>query len=399
MKDYTSDYLQEQNSSRFTSDGAAWQWAVDDQHISPEELLDISKQIGLGPVGVIEVFKLYSVQGKSTDECRSALQNMNVDQKEDYIKNTAAYNLQSFTDGIADSVNMPAISTGFSELDKALAGGLRKGLYMLGGIPSVGKTSLVLQIADQIAAQGHDVLFISMEMEKFELLSKSISRGTAELATGENAALGDIRNAKTAIQIMDGSQYQHYSDAERDLIRSAINRYEQLGSNIYIIETSGNYNVLDVRNAVERHKNITGNLPIVIVDYIQILTPLNERATDKTNIDKAVRELKLISRDYKTPVIGISSFNRTNYNNSVALDSFKESGNIEYSGDVVIGLQYAGVGEKDFNIELAKKDYPRKVDLMILKNRNGESGSKVPFNYYAKFNLFSIREDAPQEFR
>lgn len=392
MQNNTVDNLQIQNSCRFSSDGAAWQWAID-EHIAPEELLEISKRIGLSPVGVIDVFKMYTDQGKSTDECRSALLNMNVDQKDEYKKNTAAYNLQAFTDGIAESANAPAISTGFVELNEKLDGGFRKGLYMLGGIPSVGKTSFVLQIADQIAVQDKDVLYISMEMERYELMAKSISRITAELSTEDKSAFGGINNAKTAIQIMDGTQYQRYSDTERGLIRSSIEHYEGIASHLYIIETSGNYSVKEVRSAVERHINITGNVPVVMVDYIQILTPLNERATDKTNIDKAVRELKLISRDFKTPVIGISSFNRTNYNNRVALDSFKESGNIEYTGDVVMGLQYSGVGEKDFDIESAKDDNPRKVDLVILKNRNGKTGTKIPFNYYPRFNLFSVRKD------
>ncbi len=58
-------------------------------------------------------------------------------------------------------------------------------------------------------------------------------------------------------------------------------------------------------------------------------------------------ELKRISRDFKTPVIGISSFNRDNYNNAVSMQSFKESGAIEYSSDILIGLQNKGAGEKD----------------------------------------------------
>ena len=81
-------------------------------------------------------------------------------------------------------------------------------------------------------------------------------------------------------------------------------------------------------------------------------------------------ELKRISRDFKTPVIGISSFNRDNYNNAVSMQSFKESGAIEYSSDILIGLQLKGAGQKDengkpFDPTEAKKKNPREIELVI----------------------------------
>ena len=63
----------------------------------------------------------------------------------------------------------------------------------------------------------------------------------------------------------------------------------------------------------------------MIIDYVQILAPHDPRATDKQIIDRAVLELKRISRDFKTPVIGISSFNRMSYKNAVSMEAFKES--------------------------------------------------------------------------
>ena len=106
-------------------------------------------------------------------------------------------------------------------------------------------------------------------------------------------------------------------------------------------------------------------------------------------------ELKRISRDFKTPVIGISSFNRDNYNNAVSMQAFKESGAIEYSSDVLIGLQLKGAGDKDFDPTEAKKKNPREVELVILKNRNGQTGAKVPFEFYPMFNYF-VENDNPQ---
>ena len=158
------------------------------------------------------------------------------------------------------------------------------------------------------------------------------------------------------------------------------------------MEGIGNIGVNEVRTMVEKHIQVTGNTPILIIDYLQILAPSNERATDKQNTDKAVLELKRISRDFKMPVIGISSFNRDNYNNPVGMQSFKESGAIEYSSDVLIGLQFKGVGESGFDANEAKARNPREVELVILKNRNGQTGTKLELDFYAMFNYFEERK-------
>ena len=117
------------------------------------------------------------------------------------------------------------------------------------------------------------------------------------------------------------------------------------------------------------------------------------KATDKTNTDKAVLELKRLSRDYKIPVIGISSFNRDSYSNKVSMKSFKESGAIEYGSDVLIGLQLKGADDKNFDVDKEKQKDPREVELVILKNRNGATGKKVNYKYYPMFNFFEEVHD------
>ena len=89
-------------------------------------------------------------------------------EKERYLNLSAGKNLQNFVDGITDSVNTPYIPTKFKGLDELLDGGFYEGLYIFGAISSLGKTTLVTQIADQIAEQGHDVLIISLEMARNE---------------------------------------------------------------------------------------------------------------------------------------------------------------------------------------------------------------------------------------
>lgn len=306
-------------------------------------------------------------------------------QKEAYLKNSTAHYLQSFVNGIADSVDTPYIPTGFKKLDSVLDGGLYEGLYIVGAISSLGKTTIITQIADQIAQAGTDVLIFSLEMARAEIMAKSISRHTLQsvLATG-----GDIRNAKTARGITTGKRYIDYSQTERDLINSSIMEYSKYAQNIYISEGVGDIGAEQIRETVQKHILFTGKTPVVIIDYLQILAPYSERATDKQNTDKAVMELKRISRDYKTPVIGISSFNRANYREAVTMEAFKESGAIEYSSDILIGLQLKGAGKKDFDANEAKRKDPREVELVILKNRNGRTGDSLSFNFYPLFNYF-----------
>ena len=142
--------------------------------------------------------------------------------------------------------------------------------------------------------------------------------------------------------------------------------------------------------------------PVVFVDYLQMLA-LTEHLSDKQNVDKAVLELKRISRDFNIPVIGISSFNRENYSTSVNLTSFKESGAIEYSSDVLIGLQYDFMlpqlaetkttraerieREQQSNFEKSANGKPVTIELKVLKNRNGAKGNTF-FNFWERYNCF-----------
>ena len=313
---------------------------------------------------------------------------------EEYKKaNSASYAIQSFIDGIAENANTEYIKTGFLSLDQALEGGLYEGLYIVGAISSLGKTTLITQIGDQIAAQGQDVLIVSLEMSKFELLSKSISRETFIECLSSGI---DTKNAKTNRGISTGSRYAKYNKTEVELIKQAITIYSEHSAALYIQEGIGNIDVNRIRSIVDTHKEITGNSPVVIVDYLQILAPLSDRATDKQNTDKAVTELKRISRDYKIPVIAISSLNRNSYTEKISMQSFKESGAIEYSSDVLLGLQLKDVGSQGFNVDEAKKKEPREIELVILKNRNGQTGAILPFNYYQKFNYFLEVEEEPK---
>lgn len=325
----------------------------------------------------------------------AAIAYINDTERREYAKNSAAGHIAEFVNGIAESVNTPHVSTGFERLDAALDGGLYEGLYTLGAISSLGKTTFLLQMIDQIAQSGTDCLIFSLEMARSQLMARSISRLTL-LQVLENG--GDVRNAKSERGITAGERYENYSPAEMDLIRSSIQRYSEYAAHIYIHEGVGDIGIEQVKQTVTKHIQITGRAPVVLIDYLQILAPYDPRMTDKQNTDKAVIELKRLSRDYKLPIICISSFNRDNYRAEVSETSFKESGAIEYSSDVLLGLQLKGAGalERE-DIDAALRADPREIELKIIKNRSGQRNIKVGFEYHPVFNYYRETEAVEQE--
>lgn len=319
------------------------------------------------------------------------------------LHEAVAYHLDKFKSDIEASKACSYVSTGFHSLDKILDGGLYAGLYIIGAVSSLGKTTFCLEVCDIIAGNGRDVLVFSLEMAKNEIIAKSISRLTFYRHLCEEYS---AINAKTTRGILTGAWYDNYSQDEKRYIDEAIEMYRVFSENIYITEGVGDVGVEQIRERVERHVELTGRKPVVLIDYLQILAPADIKATDKQNTDKAVLELKRLSRDYGIPIIGISSFNRENYTSPVNLTSFKESGAIEYSSDVLIGLQYEGMdyeeGETDKArdkrirelvknaLETGSKGEAQKIQIKVLKNRNGSKGETF-VDFYPKYNYFLDR--------
>lgn len=322
-------------------------------------------------------------------------------EKESLQQEAVAYTLDSFRQSIEDSKTAAFYPTGFPALDGLLDGGLYAGLYCVGAVSSLGKTTFCLQMADHIAAGGKDVLIFSLEMARNELIAKSVSRLTYTLTLERK---GDVRHAKSTRGILTGSRYAGYSSAEKDLINAAMEAYEACSRHIYITEGIGDVGIEAIRDKVRRHIRLTGEAPVVLIDYLQILSPADPRATDKQNTDRAVLELKRLSRDFHIPVIGISSFNRDNYTAPVNLASFKESGAIEYSSDVLIGIQYEGMDyqegeserERDKRIRslireqmaVGQSGGSQHLQVKVLKNRNGCKGD-MRMDFYPTFNCFA----------
>lgn len=340
----------------------------------------------------------YASVRKCKAEAKNALEAAKKQKYDEYNKDSAAMRLKEFIQNMK-TVDTPSTPTGFSELDGVLDGGLYEGLYIVGAVSSLGKTTLVLQICDQIAQYGQDVLIFSLEMAASELIAKSISRQT--LMFCREHCISNT-NAKTARGVTDRSRYGNYTHEEKNVLNEALKAYNRYAGNIVIKQGLGDIGVSEIRATVEQHLQIRGKKPVVVVDYLQILAPYNDRLSDKQNTDKSVLELKRISRDYKTPVIAISSFNRDNYTSAASMCAFKESGAIEYSSDVLIAVQPQGMKDSDkienkITVDTCKTMQVRPIEVVVLKNRNGAAGCKVKFNYHALFNFFEESSNTFQE--
>lgn len=299
-----------------------------------------------------------------------------------YMKINAAANLEAFFAEV--SQGKKPYSTGFKLLDKELGGGIFEGLTIVGAVTSAGKTTLTMQIADYMAQAGHDVLIFSLETGMNELIARSISRET--LLECFEQRLPDT-DALTTRAILNGEQ------GRQGILEAASKAYEKYAGNLYIFQSLGKIGTKRIREETQRHKDITGRTPIVVIDYLQLLGQNEAKYSTgaKDIMDAAVTELKCLAVDYKTPVILISSFNRDNYKADANFASFKESGGIEYSADLLLGLQYEGAGKEGFNqekLEQLAEAKPRKMELKIMKNRNGEWGQRILFDYYAVANYF-----------
>ena len=291
------------------------------------------------------------------------------------------------------------IPTGFPKLDEALGGGLPQGLVTIGAISSIGKTTLALQIADQIAESGRSVLYVTIEQSSLELISKSLSRIMRQASEFDREV-----HPKPASEIMSAKARETWREEDTQNLIDALNSYvNAIGKHLYILEAAKQPSVSDVEQAAKYLAATGESAPVVIIDYLQLLAPQSDRDTDKQAIDKNVMSLRQLARELKTPVVVISSLNRGSYNGGVELDSFKESGAIEYSSDVLIGLQPAGMqAEKDASADekKAKKAAEqtirhhkarslREVELPILKNRNGGLPDEpVTLHFSAAYSWF-----------
>lgn len=304
-----------------------------------------------------------------------------------YEDSSAARQIESLRQYILSQAARPRLSTGIEVLDKALDGGLYEGLYIVGAVSSLGKTAFCMQIADALARQGQDVLVFSLEMSAHELMARSISRETflADATPGKQLS-------KTVRGILDGRRWAGYTAREHAHLQAAMEAYGTYADHLYIRQGDHDTGLEIIAGEVERHIAQTGRVPVVLIDYLQIIAPVDVHFTDKQNTDRAVCALKKLSRAHEATILAISSFNRENYNTPATMASFKESGGIDYSADVLIGLQARGAGGRGFDLEAEKRKDPREIEVKILKNRTAALSRPIPLRYYPAYSCFQTNQ-------
>lgn len=296
------------------------------------------------------------------------------------------YMTDHFLDDIGRFIKYKHRKTGFDNLDKH-ATGLYPGLYVIGAIPSLGKTTFIHQMGDQLAAAGDHVLYFSLEQNRLEMITKSLSRITAQQNPATAVSAINIRGGQVTAAVL-----------------AAADKYKAQAERVSIIALNFDTNINIIRDYITRYIKANDTRPIVIIDYLQIIPPTDPRQSDKEKTDSLVRAIKKLQSENDLVIFVVSSFNRNNYTTPVDYESFKESGGIEYTADVVWGLQLQALNDDLFNsdknikkkreaVKAAKGAIPRKVELVCLKNRYGKSDYACGFEYDPVHDLFTPDPD------
>lgn len=295
------------------------------------------------------------------------------------------------------------IPTAFCQLDTLLHGGIRKErLYVLGAMPGIGKTTFCIQLADQLFQSGKEILFFSLEMSQKQIFERLFVQkaGHIELKLHKSCAT----TLRLAEKISYGCSDNEFDDAEKELYETTWQAFQAYTHSFNIIS-----NVSQIDNIfqmVADYIHQTDHHPVVFIDYLQLITAGTSFLSERTAVDDAVKGILRLKQDLHVPVICISSLNRTSYDQPVRMDSFKESGSIEFSADVLFGMQPFYFQQLALQQDYNKKTYeatqkqafeknlsdniPTQIDLVLLKNRTGKIGT-VHLLFSHAIGLFSER--------
>lgn len=315
-----------------------------------------------------------------------------------YKSTSLEHELREFEDDIISKMFVPHYKTGFKVFDKNLGGGISPGLTIIGGEPGLGKSTFAMQLAESIAASGVPVLYFTCEMPAKWIAAKAISRYTF-VASKEPKS-----EASKTEEFLDEENYNKLSEDKKDLIEKAIDKVsENTRNNFYIIErTAPEFsakNISEITNKFIEERcncgeNKSSKIPVVFVDYLQILSVDGEGRylSDKQAVDTSINELTSLAHQSDNPVavVLISSVSRRGYNKESDISALKESGGIEYSADVILGLQFSKIraGKNGFDRYKELSANPRKMDIVFIKQRYGLNGGNVPFDYYSGYHYF-----------
>ncbi|MCP3856344.1 MAG: replicative DNA helicase [Actinomycetia bacterium] len=259
--------------------------------------------------------------------------------------------------------------TGYNDLDQLLAGLQPSALYVIGARPAMGKTAFALGMAANAAMQaGKPVLFFSLEMSQLELTQRVLC----------SDALVDSSRVRTG----------RLNEADWTKISHAVGR---LAEAPMYIDDNPNVNVMEIRAKARRLKSRVGDLGLIVVDYIQLMTGRSGAESRQVEVSEISRGLKILARELEVPVIALAQLNRqleARTDKRPILSDLRESGSLEQDADVVIFLYRDEVYE-------AESPDQGMAEIIVAKHRNGPVG-KVMLAFrgqYTRFDDMARRDD------
>src|SRR3989339_1432267 len=315
----------------------------------------------------------------------------NVSQK--YIKNIflpidalLAQAFERIDDLHKQSGKLRGLTTGFTGLDNILAGLQKSDLIILAARPSVGKTSLALDIARQAAVNTKiPVGVFSLEMSKEQLVDKLLcAQGNIDLWKMRTGKLSDRE---------DDNDFAKISHAMGVLSEAPL----------YIDDSAG-LNIMEIKTKVRRLQ-IEKGLGLVVIDYLQLMEGRGKYSDNRVQeVSEISRSLKVIAKELNIPVLALSQLSRAVEMGGGAaipkLAHLRESGSIEQDADVVMFI-YRKSSDRHYRPEDIPENEKNIAKIFIAKHRNGPLGSvDLYFNEnYASFrNLDKRTLDTPPTF-
>lgn len=262
------------------------------------------------------------------------------------------------------------LSTGFPDLDARINGGMTEGqLIIIAGRPAMGKTTLALNIGENVAGSGTPALVCSQEMPNQQLMDRTVASMARIPLSGVNR--GDL----TA---------DHH-----DRMQAAVARMHTIP--LYLDE-QGALRIEDVRRKARQVKNRAG-LGLLVIDYLQLMVGQGSEETRNQEITKISGALKALAKELRIPIIALSQLNRSleqRPNKRPVMSDLRESGAIEQDADIILAAYRDEVYHE-------QSIYKGLAELLILKNRQGESGGFVPLAFHGQYTRFdSMFGDWPQ---
>jgi replicative DNA helicase len=249
------------------------------------------------------------------------------------------------------------LPTGFSDLDNLLAGLQRSDLIILAARPSVGKTSLALDIVRHVGArQKIGVGLFSLEMSKEQLVDRL-------LCSEANVDLWRMRTGRLSERPED-DDFPRIGHAMGVLSESPI-----------FLDDSANINITQIRTKARRLQMEHG-LGLIVVDYLQLMETRGNSESRVQEVAAITRGLKSIARELDVPVLALSQLSRVVEQSKPAipkLSHLRESGSIEQDADVVLFI-YRKSSDRNYRMEDIPPDERNIAEIHIAKHRNGPTG-------------------------